>query len=176
MASTGQAPPSDPRALASFARSPKLPPASVWGAKRSPVGQSRLGLSNSQNQIQSAGWTECLYSSSSSNLPVTSCALRACFWVCCCTVHTTSCQIDQTIALSVFRSISKLVGKPVAGCAQRCLSRVAESRWVSKARKREGRQVVGRTSRKKMGEEERRQNKGQLDGKGCLAQGDGIVL
>lgn len=31
MASAGPAPQSDPRALASFARSPELPPASVWG-------------------------------------------------------------------------------------------------------------------------------------------------
>lgn len=112
--------------------------------------------------------------------PATSCALWSLFWVrCCCIIHTTSCQIDQTIALCLF--ISKLVGE--AG-REECttlleLSRVAESRWVSKARKRvrEGDgKLLGRQSRRKMGEEGRRQNKGQLDGKGCLAQGDGIVL
>lgn len=60
-------------------------------------------------QDQSAGWARVfvllLFLQSACALL---CSLSS-IWVRCCTVHTTSCQIDQTIALSVFNSISKLV-------------------------------------------------------------------
>lgn len=170
-----------PKLWASFAWSSQLPPASVWGAKRLPVWQLKLGLSNG-TKPRPEHWVGgifvfLLFIQSVCALLRLLVLFGACsgFVIVVLYIPHLVKLIKQLLCVFLYQSWWV---KPAARSAQRCLSRVAESRWVSKARKRvrEGDgKLLGRQSRRKMGEE-RRQNKGQLDGKGCLAQGDGIVL
>lgn len=135
-----------PELWTSFAWSSQLPPASVWGAKRLPVWQSELGLSN-RPKPGPEHWVDGVFVFLLSLQSVCAFLRLLVLSGACSGFVVVVLYIPHLVKLTkqllcVFLYQSWWV-KPAARSAQCCLGRVAESRWVSKARKR-GRERDGK--------------------------------